>query len=76
MTNKSMVLSTGMEKSRNTVGFTLGDEAAYLRLALFLIVANLQDNIDWNCEDGREVGRRKRLVLIQVVQRTESAKTI
>lgn len=70
-----MVLSTGMEKSRNTVGLTLGDEAVYFRLALFLIVANLQDNIE-RAKRGREVGRRKRLVLIQVVQRAESAKTI
>lgn len=70
-----MVLSTGMGKSRNTVGLTLGDEAVYLRLALFLIVANLQDNIE-RAKRGREVGRRKRLVLIQVVQRAESAKTI
>lgn len=70
-----MVLSTGMENSRNTVGLTLGDEAVYLRLALFVIVANLQDNIE-RAKRGREVGRRKRLVLIQVVQRAESAKTI
>lgn len=54
-----MVLSTGMEKSRNTVGCTLGDEAVYLRLALFLIVANLQDNIDWNSEDGVRSWKKK-----------------
>lgn len=54
-----MVLSIGMEKSRKTVNLTLGDEAVCLRLALFLKVANLQDNIGWNIEEGVRSWKKK-----------------